>query len=50
MFRLDTRGLPALEESLQSFVLEALYHAANRNPLRYGLQGADLSRITLQVS
>jgi hypothetical protein len=50
MFGLDTRGLPALEESLQSFVLEALNHAANRNPLRYGLQGADLSRITLAAA
>jgi hypothetical protein len=41
MFRLDSRGLPALEEALQSSVLEAPNHAMKRNPLRYGLQEAE---------
>jgi hypothetical protein len=46
MFRLNSRSLPVLEESLQSFVLETPNHALECNPLRYGLQVAVLSRIT----
>ena len=41
MFRLDSRGLPALEEALQSFVLKAPNHAVECNLLRYGLQEAE---------